>query len=244
MWPIFIKEIKTVFDDVIGFVAIGLFLIINTLFLWVISSSFNIIQSGFADLTLFFELAPWLLIIVIPALSMRSFSEEIKTGTLELLLSKPVSIGSIVWGKFFAIFFVGFLALLPTLSYIYFVHLLLPDKTTLDKGMLLGGYIGLLLFLAMLAALGVFVSSLSRQQTTAFLVSLFLGFGHFYLWGQLANSLPSFFWYKWVSNMGMQEHYTSINRGILSTGDLSYFIGGTVFILVLTQYRIQKLQAQ
>ena len=104
MWPIFIKEIKTVFDDVIGFVAIGLFLIINTLFLWVISSSFNIIQSGFADLTLFFELAPWLLLIVIPALSMRSFSEEIKTGTLELLLSKPVSIGSIVWGKFFAIF--------------------------------------------------------------------------------------------------------------------------------------------
>ena len=126
-----------------------------------------------------FELAPWLLLIVIPALSMRSFSEEIKTGTLELLLSKPVSIRSIVWGKFFAIFFVGFLALLPTLSCIYFVHLLLPDDTTLDKGMLLGGYIGLLLFLAMLAALGVFVSSVSRQQTTAFLVSLFLGFGHF-----------------------------------------------------------------
>ena len=244
MWPVFIKEVKTVFNDLIGFLAIGLFLILGTLFLWILDSSFNILHAGFADLTLFFELAPWLLLIVIPALSMRSFAEEIKTGALEILLTKPISVAALVWGKFLGVFFVGVLAIAPTFSYIYLLKILVPDQESLDWGMLLGGYTGLLLFLCQLSALGIFVSSLTKQQTTAFLLCLFIGFSHFYLWGQLANLLPNFTLYNWVSAIGMQSHYSNLNRGLLLPADVCYFLGGTLLILLITQYRIKKIQAQ
>lgn len=244
MWPVFIKEVKTVFNDLIGFLAIGLFLILGTLFLWILDSSFNILQTGFADLTLFFELAPWLLLIVIPALSMRSFAEEIKTGALEILLTKPISVAALVWGKFLGVFFVGVLAIVPTLSYIYLLKILVPNQESLDWGMLLGGYTGLLLFLCQLSALGIFVSSLTKQQTTAFLLCLFIGFSHFYLWGQLANLLPNFSLYNWVSAIGMQSHYSNLNRGLLLPADICYFLGGTLLILLITQFRIKKIQAQ
>lgn len=244
MWPILFKEIKTVFNDLIGFLVIGLFLLLNTLFLWVLDSSFNILQAGFADLTLFFELAPWLLLLVIPALSMRSFAEEIKNGTLEILLSKPLSISAVVFGKFLGVFCVALLALLPTLSYIYLLQILLPEAAVVDWGMLVGGYLGLLLFISMLAALGIFMSSVTSQQTTAFLLSLFVGFAQFYLWGQLAGWLPSFFWHEWVASLGMQAHYSSLNRGVLLPADICYFLASTLILLLLTQYRIKKLQAQ
>ena len=244
MWPVFIKEVKTVFNDLIGFLAIGLFLILGTLFLWILDSSFNILHAGFADLTLFFELAPWLLLIVIPALSMRSFAEEIKTGALEILLTKPISVAALVWGKFLGVFFVGVLAIAPTFSYIYLLKILVPDQESLDWGMLLGGYSGLLLFLFQLSALGIFVSSLTKQQTTAFLLCLFIGFSHFYLWGQLANLLPNFTLYNWVSSIGMQSHYSNLNRGLLLPADVCYFLGGTLLILLITQFRIKKIQAQ
>ena len=244
MWPILFKEIKTVFNDLIGFLVIGLFLLLNTLFLWVLDSSFNILQAGFADLTLFFELAPWLLLLVIPALSMRSFAEEIKNGTLEILLSKPLSISAVVFGKFLGVFCVELLALLPTLSYIYLLQILLPEAAVVDWGMLVGGYLGLLLFISMLAALGIFMSSVTSQQTTAFLLSLFVGFAQFYLWGQLAGWLPSFFWHEWVASLGMQAHYSSLNRGVLLPADICYFLASTLILLLLTQYRIKKLQAQ
>ena len=244
MWPVFIKEVKTVFNDLIGFLAIGLFLILGTLFLWILDSSFNILHAGFADLTLFFELAPWLLLIVIPALSMRSFAEEIKTGALEILLTKPISVAALVWGKFLGVFFVGVLAIAPTFSYIYLLKILVPDQESLDWGMLLGGYSGLLLFLFQLSALGIFMSSLTKQQTTAFLLCLFIGFSHFYLWGQLANLLPNFTLYNWVSSIGMQSHYSNLNRGLLLPADVCYFLGGTLLILLITQFRIKKIQAQ
>jgi ABC-2 type transport system permease protein len=244
MWPILFKEIKTVFNDLIGFLVIGLFLLLNTLFLWVLDSSFNILQAGFADLTLFFELAPWLLLLVIPALSMRSFAEEIKNGTLEILLSKPLSISAVVFGKFLGVFCVALLALLPTLSYIYLLHILLPEAAIVDWGMLVGGYLGLLLFISMLAALGIYMSSVTSQQTTAFLLSIFVGFAQFYLWGQLAAWIPSFFWHEWVASLGMQAHYSSLNRGVLLPGDICYFLASTLILLLLTQYRIKKLQAQ
>jgi len=244
MWPILLKEIRTVFNDLIGFLVIGLFLLLNTLFLWVLDNSFNILQAGFADLTLFFELAPWLLLLVIPALCMRSFAEEIKNGTIEILLSKPISISAVVFGKFLGVFCVALLALLPTLSYIYLLHILLPEAAIIDWGMLVGGYFGLLLFISMLAALGIFMSSITSQQTTAFLLCLFIGFGQFYLWGQLARWLPSFFWHEWVASLGMQAHYSSLNRGVLLPGDICYFLASSLILLLLTQFRIKKLQAQ
>lgn len=244
MWPIFIKEVRTVFSDTIGFLAIGLFLTLSALFLWLLEGSFNIIQAGFADLTLFFELAPWLLFLVVPTLSMRSFSEEIKSGTLELMLTKPIGVTALVWGKFLGLLFVGIMALLPTLGYVYLLHTLLPEGNTLDIGMLWGGYLGLFLFVSMLTALSVLMSSLSRQQTTAFILALFVGFSHFYLWGQLANVSASFYWYDWIASIGMQSHYSSLNRGVIRLEDVAYFLGGTLLFLMATQYRIRLLQSQ
>ncbi|MGC6421735.1 MAG: ABC transporter permease subunit [Flavobacteriaceae bacterium] len=244
MWPVFLKEIRTVFSDAIGFLSIGLFLVLNSLFLWVLDSPINMIQAGFADLTLFFELAPWLLLLVVPALAMRSFSEEIKSGTLEIVLTKPLQIAALVVGKYLGLMAIGLLALLPTLGYIYLLKILMPDTAQLDWGMIYGGYLGLILFLSMLAAIGLFLSSLTRQQTTAFLMALAIGFFQFYLWGQIAALSSSFFWYDWIASIGMQAHYSSLNRGVILIGDISYFVSGTFLFLLATQFRIQSLQSQ
>lgn len=244
MWPILVKEVRTVFFDTIGFLTIGLFLILNGLFLWVLDGSFNIMQAGFADLTLFFELAPWLLILVVPALSMRSFSEEIKSGTLELILTKPIGISALVWGKFLGLFIVGFLALVPTLGYLILLQNLLPNNTHLDWGMVWGGYLGLFFFLSTQIAISLWMSSLTQQQTTAFLMALFVGFCQFYLWGQLAQISPSFFWYDWIAAIGIQSHYSSLNRGIILLSDIAYFTGSTIVFLWAAQYRLQTLKAQ
>ena len=244
MWSIVLKEVQSIFNDAIGYLSIGVFLLLNSLFLWVLDGSFNIVDAGFADLTLFFELAPWLLLLVVPALGMRSFSEEIKSGTIELLLTKPVDVMDLVIGKFLGVFFVGFLAVIPTLGYLYLLEYLTPNSSNLDYGMLIGGYIGLLLYLGMLSAICVFMSSISKQQTIAFLLSLVFGFCQFYLWEQLAKLTPSFTSYEWIASVGMISHYSSLNRGVILSGDVAYFIGGTLIFLIATRYRLVQIQAQ
>ena len=232
------KEINSFFASPIGYLVIALFLVLNGLFLWFFKGEFNILDYGFADLSSFFHLAPWILIFLIPAVTMRSFSDEKKQGTLELLLTKPISHLNIILGKYLGAFLLILLALLPTLIYVYTIYELGAPKGNFDAGSLLGSYFGLLFLIAAYVAIGIFASTLSDNQIVAFLTAVFLCFA-FYLG---FDGLADFFSSTLIEQFGMSAHYKSMSRGVLDTRDLIYFLSISCFFIYLTLNRI-KIQS-
>jgi ABC-2 type transport system permease protein len=164
MKSIIIREIKSFFGSPIGYLVIAIFLIINGLFLWVFDGDYNILNSGFADLTPFFTIAPWILIFLIPSVTMRSFSDEKKQGTIELLLTKPISIWEIVSGKFFGSFILIVIAIIPTFIYVYVISMVTMQQNSIDLGSTLGSYFGLLFLIAGYTSIGIFTSTISENQ--------------------------------------------------------------------------------
>ena len=233
MLAILKKEINSFFASPIGYLVIAIFLLLNGLFLWLFKGEFNILDYGFADLSSFFLLSPWILIFLIPAVTMRSFSDEKKQGTLELLLTKPISHLQIVLGKYFGAFILIVLALIPTLLYVYTVNQLGKPVGNLDFGSTLGSYVGLLFLVAAYTAIGVFSSTLSDNQIVAFIIAVFICF-FFYVGfeGLIDFITPS------IEQFGMSAHYKSMSRGVLDTRDILYFISLTAFFLFLTVKRI------
>jgi ABC-2 type transport system permease protein len=234
MFAILRKEINAFFTSPIGYLVIALFLLLNGLFLWLFKGEFNILNNGFADLSSFFLLAPWVLIFLIPAVTMRSFSDEKKQGTLELLLTKPIRLFHIVLGKYLGAFILILIALLPTLLYVYTVYQLGSPLGNLDVGSTLGSYFGLLFLVAAYTAIGIFTSSISDNQIVAFISSVFLCFLFYIGFEGIADMLSSTF----VEQLGMSAHYKSMSRGVLDTRDILYFLSITLFFIVLTSKRI------
>lgn len=236
MLAILKKEINSFFASPIGYLVIAIFLVLNGLFLWLFKGEFNILNYGFADLSSFFLLAPWILIFLIPAVTMRSFSDEKKQGTLELLLTKPISHINIVLGKYFGAFILILIALLPTLLYVYTVYQLGNPVGNLDIGSTLGSYFGLLFLIASYTAIGVFSSTLSDNQIVAFITSVFLCFLFYIGFEGIADFSSSNF----IDQLGMSSHYKSMSRGVLDTRDIIYFLSVTVFFLILTKLNLTK----
>lgn len=233
------KEINTFFASPIGYLVIAVFLLLNGLFLWVFKGEFNLLDNGRANLSSFFLLAPWILIFLVPAVTMRSFSDEKKQGTLELLVTKPISHFQIVLGKYFGAFVLILLALLPTLIYVYTVSQLGNPQGNLDMGSTIGSYFGLLFLVAAYTAIGVFASTLSDNQIVAFIIAVFIcfffyfgfeGLSNYYIFGDLV----------YMEDLGMASHYNSMSRGVIDTRDLVYFISVALAFLLFTKLRIQK----
>lgn len=235
MLAILKKEINTFFASPIGYLVIAIFLILNGLFLWVFKGEFNILEYGFADLSAFFLLAPWILLFLIPAVTMRSFSDEKKQGTLELLLTKPISHLNIVLGKYFGAFALILMALLPTLLYVYTVHKLGNPVGNLDLGSTFGSYCGLIFLAGAYTAIGVFCSILSDNQIVAFIISVFICF-LFYIGFESVTEFTSS---TIVEQFGMNYHYKSISRGVIDTRDIMYFLSVIVFFILITQIGIK-----
>ncbi|MEP1489492.1 MAG: gliding motility-associated ABC transporter substrate-binding protein GldG [Algibacter sp.] len=240
MFAILKKEINSFFASPIGYLVIAIFLLLNGLFLWVFKGEFNILDFGFSDLSSFFLLAPWVFIFLIPAVTMRSFSDEKKQGTLELLLTKPVSHLHIVLGKYFGAFILIFIALLPTLLYVYTVYQLGNPVGNLDLGSTLGSYFGLLFLVASYTAIGLFCSTVSENQIVAFISAVFLCFLFYIGFEGIAEFTASTF----IEQLGMSSHFKSMSRGVLDSRDILYFLSITIFFIVLTVYGIktEKLQ--
>jgi ABC-2 type transport system permease protein len=231
------KEINSFFASPIGYLVISLFLIINGLFLWVFSGNYNILDAGFADLLAFFELAPWVLLFLIPAVTMRAFSDEKKMGTLELLLTKPVTLRSIVLGKYFGAVLLILISLIPTFLYIVTISNLGNPAGNWDFGSTLGSYIGLFFLVLAYSAIGVFSSTLSKNQIVAFLIALFLSFALYYGFQGL-GAFGSFGFS--IEGLGMKAHFDSIARGVLDSRDMLYFLSVSVFFIGLTVFRLRK----
>ena len=240
MLAIFKREIQSFFTSPIGYLVIGLFLVLSGLFLWVFKGPFNVFEYGFADLSNFFLLAPWVFLFLIPAITMKSFSEEKKLGTLELLFIKPISLWETVLGKFLGTFCLALIAILPTLLYAYTISQLGVTIGNLDMGMVLGSYFGLLFLIASYTAIGLFASTLSENQIVAFIIGMVLCFLMLYGFESLATVLPNGPIIIFVENLGMKAHFESIARGVLDTRDVIYFISLTLFFLYLTIIQLKN----
>lgn len=243
MLAILKKEINSFFASPIAYLVIGLFLVVSGLLLWVFRGQNNILESGFASLEPFFTLSPWIFLLLIPAITMKSFSEEIRQGTLELLLTKPLSPKQLVLGKYFGAMVLVILALLPTLLYVISIYYLGKPEGNLDLGVILGSYFGLVFLGGCYAAIGIFASILSPNQIVSFIISVLVCFLFFFAFEALANLGNFGFGGFGIEDLGLREHYQSISRGIIDSRDLVYFFSFIVFFLALTTLRLNNKKA-
>jgi len=234
------KEIHSFFGSLIGYLVIGVFLVINGLFLWLFDGPFNILNAGFAELTFFFQLAPWVLLFLIPAVTMRSFSDERRMGTLELLFTMPLSIKEIIAGKYLGAVILILLALLPTFLYVYTISELGNPAGNWDFGSTMGSYLGLFFLILAYCSIGIFASTLSENQIVAFIIAVFLCFFMYYGFEGLANYNLFGTYDYFVSKLGMQSHFDSVARGVIDTRDVIYFISISFFFLGLTLLKLEK----
>lgn len=241
MKSILLREIKSFFGSPIGYLVIAIFLLLNGLFLWVFEGEYNILNSGFADLSPFFTISPWILIFLIPAVTMRSFSDEKKQGTIELLMTKPISVWEIVSGKFFGAFLLIVLAIIPTFIYVYVIYGLGMPEGNIDMGSTMGSYFGLLFLIAGYTAIGIFTSTLSENQIVAFIISVFLCFLLYFGFQGIASQFYGF--EDVIAFFGMDYHFKSMSRGVIDTRDVTYFVSITVVFLSLTVYKLKSLKS-
>ncbi|ARV06204.1 gliding motility-associated ABC transporter permease subunit GldF [Polaribacter sp. SA4-10] len=232
------KEFNSYFASPIAYLVIGVFLLINGLFLWFFKDDFNILNAGFADINPFFFLAPWVFLFLIPAITMKSFADEFNSGTIELLKTKPLSDWQIVIGKFIASLLLVLIALIPTLTYVYTVYQLGNPVGNIDFGSTIGSYIGLLFLAATYTSIGLFTSTLSKNQIVAFILGVFITFFLFYGFDAISNSFGNNA--IAIKKIGINEHFKSISRGVIDTRDILYFVSVSFFFLFITKTRLDN----
>jgi ABC-2 type transport system permease protein len=224
MFAIFRKEINGFFSSLTGYIVIIVFLLVNSLFMWVFTGEWNILDSGYAGLDTLFFLSPWVFLFLVPAVTMRMIAEEKRLGTIELIFSKPVTERGIIWGKYLASLALVLLALLPGLIYFMSVFILGETPGNLDRGGTWGAFIGLFFLASIYASAGIFASSITDNQVIAFIIAVVLCFIMYAGFDSFAY-LPGFKKLdETVIGLGINEHYKSMSRGVLDIRDIAYFV--------------------
>lgn len=228
MYAVFKRELFSLLNSLMAYITIGIFLLASGLLLWFFPDT-SILEYGYAELTGFFSLAPFLFMFLIPAVTMRSFAEERREGTYVLLATRPVTDWQIVLAKYFACLVLLLFALIPTLIYYFTISQLALPKGNIDAGAVIGSYIGLLLLGAAFIGIGIFASSITKNQVIAFAVAVFLCFISYNGFDALSQLFSPGYFENVFQSLSVNEHYQSVSRGVLDTRDLVYFIS---FILV------------
>ncbi len=239
MWSLLKKEVSEFFSSVTGYIVIIVFLTVVSLFMWIFPGETNVLDSGFASLDTLFQIAPWVFLFLVPAVTMRLIAEERRTGTLEILLTKPLTETQIILAKYFSALIIVILALLPTLIYFVSIHYFLSDHKV-DVAGTFGSYIGLIFLAAVYSAIGLFSSSLTSNQVVAFISGAVISF-IFYIGFQSLSLLK--FWGSFayvIDYLGINEHYQSISRGVIDSRDVIYFLSLIVFFLLLTKLKLES----
>ncbi|MEO5593241.1 MAG: gliding motility-associated ABC transporter permease subunit GldF [Chitinophagaceae bacterium] len=240
MWPVCKKEFRQFFSSLTGIIALAVFLLLNGLFLFVFPDS-NMLDFGYATLDKFFELAPWILTFLVPAITMRSLAEEFKGGTYEILQTRPLGYAQVVGGKYMGCLLIVVLALLPTLLYAFSMQALSAGNAGIDIGGVTGSYIGLFFLAAVFTAIGICCSSLTSNAVIAFIVSafacfiLYMGFNAISRIAALASGADYY-----IEMLGIDFHYRSISRGVIDARDIIYFVSVIAFFLLFTQRNLIK----
>lgn len=243
MITLYLKEIRSFLSSLIGYIAIGVFISLVGIFMWVIpseSGGSNILDNGFANIDPLFFIAPWVYLFLIPAITMRSFSEEKKTGTIELLLTRPLTDLQLVLAKYFAGFTLVMVSLLPTLIYYYSVHVLGSPKGNIDTGGMWGSYIGLLFLGAGFVSIGIFASAIAENQVIAFIIALLLCFFCYIGFEYIAQSGLFGKYDAFFKGLGLNDHYVSMSRGVIDTRDALYFISVIALFNLLTKLVLES----
>lgn len=240
MWTLYKKELASFFSSLIGYLTIAVFLILTGLMLWVLKSDFNILDYGYAGMDGLFLIGPFLYLFLIPAITMRTFAEERRGGTIEMLMTRPLSDWTIVWAKFLAAWTLVFISLLPTLVCYFSVYSLGYPVGNIDTGSVFGSYIGLLLLGGAFVAIGLLCSSLTSNQIVSFIAAAvlsaiaYMGFESLYRMELFGNGD------LFVKGLGMMDHYESISRGVVDTRDVLYFASVMTLFLMGTRLVLQS----
>lgn len=240
MFVLYKKEIFGFLNSLIGYIVLAVFLLINGLFLWVFPMDFNLLDYGYASLDSMFMLAPFVFLFLIPAITMRSFAEEKRTGAIEMLFTKPLTDLQIVLAKYFANLTLVVIAILPTLIYFFSIYWLSYPIGNVDVGGIIGSYVGLLFLGASFTAIGIFCSSITENQIVSFVLAVFislfclLGFEFIYSLS-LFGKIDIF-----IQSLGIQYHYQSMSYGVIDTRDLIYFLSFNTIFIALTLFSLQR----
>lgn len=234
------NEISGFFSTLTGYIVIIVFLLLNGLFIWVFPGENNILETGYASLNSLFTLAPWIFLFLVPAVTMRSFAEEKKTGTLELLLTRPLSDVQIILSKYIAGVLLVVFALLPTFIYLLSIYFLGSPKGNFDAGGTWGSYLGLFFLASIYISIGIFASSLTENQIIAFIVAVLICF-FIYMGFDFIGTMNVFQSINdIVLSLGIEEHYRSISRGVVDTRDVVYFLGVNVIFITFTWLKLDS----
>ncbi len=240
MYTLLRKEISIFLSSLIGYIVIAVFLLINGLFIWIFPMEFNILLFGYASLDGLFIIAPFVFLFLIPAVTMRFFADERRSGTMELLLTKPVSDLQIIMAKYLAGLILVIGAILPTLIYVISVWHLGLETGNLDRGGTLGSYLGLFFLAAAFVATGLFSSSLTDNQIVAFIIAVFLC-GFSYIGFEAIHNLELMGRFDlFVKSLGINAHYVSMSRGVIDTRDVVYFLSYIALFVLLTLISLQR----
>ncbi|MFT6167430.1 MAG: ABC-2 type transport system permease protein [Vicingaceae bacterium] len=240
MFSLLKKEIQSFLGSLIGYIVIIVFLTIMSLIMWVFPSDYNILDNEYATLGPLFSLAPWVFMFLIPSVTMRLFADENKTGTIELLLTKPLTDFQIISAKYLAGVLLVLFSLLPTLIYYIVIYQLGAPEGNLDEGGTWGSYFGLLFLASGFVAIGLFSSSLSDNQVISFIIAVFLSF-FAYIGFDFISSLALFGSFDlFVQKLGISEHYGSMSRGVIDSRDALYFLSVIAFFFMLTKLKLSS----
>jgi ABC-2 type transport system permease protein len=234
------KEVSGFLNSLPGYIAISVFLIVNGLFLWVLPVESNILENGYASMDGLFMIGPFVFLFLIPAITMRFFAEEKKTGTIELLMTKPLTDLQMILAKYLAGLLLVIVSILPTLIYYYSVYQLGMPKGNLDTGGMWGSYIGMFFLGATFVSIGLFASSLTDNQIISFILAIilcgFLYIGFEFIYGlDLFGNADLF-----IKNLGISAHYASMSKGVIDTRDLLYFLSMITLFILLTKISIES----
>jgi ABC-2 type transport system permease protein len=239
MFPILLKEFNSYLNALIAYMVISLFLVAIGLYMWVFPDS-SVLEYGFADMQTLFSMAPLIFLFLIPAITMRTFAEEKKSGTIELLLTRPLTDMQIILGKYFACLLLAILALLPTLVYFYTVYHLGNPVGNVDSAAVVGSYLGLVFLAAVFCAIGVFASSLTDNQIVSFILAVFLCFVVYSGFDSIASIDAWGTFSYFISQLGISYHYRSFSKGLLDSRDVVYFLSIIGIMLLSTKLVLQS----
>jgi ABC-2 type transport system permease protein len=240
MLTLFRKEIRSFFYSLTGYLVVLFFLVVNSLIIWVFPGDFNVLDGGYASLDSLFVIAPWLFLFLAPAITMRMFAEETKSGTVELLFTRPLSDLSIVLAKYLASLTLVLMSLLPTLVYFLSLYFLGNPQGNIDSGSTWGAYIGLFFLAAIYVSIGIFCSSLTDNQIVAFVFGVVLCFFFYLGWGAVASLGITGQLGVFLVNLGIDEHYKSIQRGVLDFRDVLYFLSVIGVFCYITRLKLES----
>lgn len=240
MFTLFLKEIKEFFSSITGYLVVIVFLLVNSMFMWIFRGSFNVFDIGVANIDTLFVISPWVFLFLVPAITMNMFAGELKSGTMELLLTRPLTEFQIVIAKYMAAVVLVLIALIPTFFYLFSINSLADPVGNVDFGAIFGSYIGLFFLAAVYSAIGILAGSFSKNAIISFLLSVLLCYVFFLGFENLAYLGFSGKISDYIISIGINDHYRSMSRGVIDSRDIVYFLSVISVFIFLTKLRLES----